>query len=66
VVGLEAFEERREACPGELPVEGLRDLVVVALEVVERARRRRCRRSRWIEQLTLDDRVVDLGLVELS
>jgi hypothetical protein len=64
VVFVEAGEEVCEVVAGEGPVEGFGDLVVVVFEVVECAGEL----GGAVEvvggqQLALDDRVVDLGLV---
>jgi hypothetical protein len=62
---IEAVHECGEVGAGEVPVEWLGDLVVVALEVVERPGER-CgvREVVGVQQLSLEDRVVDLDLVE--
>jgi hypothetical protein len=61
---VEACEEVREVVAGEGPVEWLGDLVVVVLEVVEGAGELGgAVEVVGSQQLALDDRVVDLGLV---
>ena len=62
---VEAVEQCGEVGAGEVPDERLGDLVVAVLEVVERSRDRGgVEEVVGVEQLALDDRVVDLGLVE--
>src|SRR4051794_16889079 len=62
---FEAVHERGELVAGEVPCERLRDLVVVVLEVVERAGDGGgVLEVVGIKDLALDDRVVDLDLVE--
>src|SRR5712691_6348987 len=65
VVLVEAVEELGEVLAGEAPVERFRDLVVAALELVEGAGEGGgAVEVVGVEQLALDDRVVDLDLVE--
>ena len=62
---VEAFEEVCEVLAGEVPVERFGDLVVVALEVVQSAGELGgALKVVGGKQLALDDRVVDLDLVQ--
>ena len=67
LVDGQPLHQRGEVVAGELPVEGLGDLAPVVLEGVERAREGG---EVWevvgLEHLPLDDREVDLDLVEAS
>jgi hypothetical protein len=61
----EAVDERGEVVSGEAPVEGFGDLVPAAFEVVEGAGNvSEVVGVVRLEHLALDDRVVDLDLVE--
>jgi hypothetical protein len=61
----EPLDQRGEVVAGEVPVEGLGDLVPVAFEVVE-GPGNRCEvvEAVGLEHCALDDREVDLELVE--
>src|SRR5208283_5895875 len=62
---LEAFEQRGELGAGEVPLERFGDLVVAALELAERVGESGgVLEVVGVEDLALDDRVVDLDLVE--
>jgi hypothetical protein len=64
-VFLEAGQEVCEVVAGERPVEGFGDFVVVVLEVVEGAGELGgAGEVVGCQQLALDDRVVDLDLVQ--
>ena len=64
-MGCQARDQRREVVAGEVPLEGLGDFVPVALEGVEGASEGgEVVEVVGLEQLALDDRVVDLDLVE--
>jgi hypothetical protein len=66
-VHVEAVEECGEVGAGEAPVNRLGDLVVAVLEGVERAGDGGCVvEVVGVQELALDDRVVDLDLVELA
>ena len=65
LVRRETVEQRGEVVAGEVPVEGFGDLVPVVLEVVQGAGEvGEAVEVVRLEDLALDDRVVDLELVE--